>query len=103
MILTARCRVHMTSDTQSGATQNTVDGATHISARLADMARLPKKETMRPQTTAVGPPEGKAMDSEVAMAVHEFRIAYARPTTDISYTVICVSNQGNHLPNTHSD
>jgi hypothetical protein len=47
----------------------------YISARLADMAKLPKNETMRPHTTAVGPPEGRAIESEVAIAVHEFRIA----------------------------
>jgi len=39
------------------------------------MARLPRKDTMRPQTTAVGPPDGRAMDNEVAIAVHEFKIA----------------------------
>ncbi len=59
-------------------------GLTHISARLADMAKLPKNETIRPQTTAVGPPDGRAIDKDVAIAVQELRIAYANPTCDIS-------------------
>lgn len=54
--------------------------STHISARLADMAKLPRNETIRPHRIAVGPPDGSAMDNEVAIATHEFRIAYASPT-----------------------
>jgi hypothetical protein len=44
------------------------------------MAKFPRKETIRPYKIAVGPPEGRAIDSEVAIATQELRIAYAKPT-----------------------
>jgi len=48
---------------------------TYISARLADMAKLPRNETIRPHRIAVGPPDGRAIERDVAMATHELRIA----------------------------
>lgn len=35
---------------------------------------------MSPHRTEVGPPLGKATDSDVAKAVHEFRMANAKPS-----------------------
>ena len=35
---------------------------------------------INPQRTDVGPPLGKASDSEVANAVHEFKMANAKPS-----------------------
>lgn len=46
-----------------------------ISAMDAAMAKLPMKDGMIPQMMAHGPPEGKATDMDVAMAVHELRMA----------------------------
>jgi hypothetical protein len=75
MVLSSGCRIDMTATNQSSVKYDNLAVITHISAKLADIAKLPKNETIRPQITAVGPPDGKAIDSDVAMAVHEFRIA----------------------------
>lgn len=39
-----------------------------------------------PQTTLTLPPEGKLSDKLAAKAVHEFRMANARPSMDLNYT-----------------
>jgi hypothetical protein len=47
-----------------------VSASTHISAKLAAIHRLPINDGTIPQMTAVGPPDGRAMEREAAMAVH---------------------------------
>lgn len=50
------------------------------SARLAARHRLQTPAVINPQSTEVGPPLGRARDNDVASAVHEFRMANAKPS-----------------------
>lgn len=47
---------------------------------LAANARLHTPAVTSPHRTDVGPPDGNASDKEAARAVHEFKIANARPS-----------------------
>jgi hypothetical protein len=50
------------------------------SARLAARHRLQTPAVINPQSTEVGPPLDNDKDNEVASAVHEFRMANAKPS-----------------------
>ena len=50
------------------------------SAKEAARHRLQMPAVMRPHITDVGPPEGNASDKDAERAVHEFRMAKAKPS-----------------------
>lgn len=53
------------------------------SARLAARHKLQTPATIKPHSTADGPPEGSARDREAESAVQELRIANANPNIDL--------------------
>ena len=53
------------------------------SAKLADKQILHKPEMTNPHRTADGPPDGRAIDKVADSAVHEFKMANARPSIDL--------------------
>jgi hypothetical protein len=50
------------------------------SAKLDARHRLQTPAVINPQRTEVGPPLGNARDNDVASAVHEFKMANAKPS-----------------------
>jgi len=64
-------------------------GETHVGQALKNSARLADKqishtpEMTNPHSTADGPPDGRAIDKLADNAVHEFKMANARPSIDL--------------------
>lgn len=65
-----------------GTSAHTVGYAERNSASEADKQRLQTPAVTKPQSTLVEPPDGKASPREADRAVHELRMANARPSID---------------------
>ncbi len=67
------------------------------SARLLDKQTLHMPDATNPHNTAEGPPDGNATDNEAESAVHELRIAKARPSIDLKAPLLVLVHEMGNL------